>query len=93
MHKLIPPLAGFLLVLFCPPSFAQTQDEQQACENDAFQFCQDAIPDEGRVYACLNKHRRELSHACRQAMVKYSRPGKRRPEREATQPFIPPSRY
>jgi hypothetical protein len=29
---------------------AQTPEGRQACMNDAFQFCQDAIPDRERVF-------------------------------------------
>ncbi len=32
---------------------AQTEEGRQACMNDAFQFCQDAIPDHERVFRCL----------------------------------------
>ena len=46
------------------PAFAYTQAEAQACTPDAFRLCQQAIPDEGRVAACLLQNRRQLSHAC-----------------------------
>lgn len=91
MQKLIPLLATLAFVVLSSHAFGQTQDEQQACENDAFKFCQDAIPDEDRVYDCLHKHRHEISPACRKAMVKYSRPRKR--AREATEPGFPSERY
>lgn len=87
MNRLIPFFAALALVVLSPHAFAQTQDEQQACENDAFKFCQDAIPDEDRVYACLHKHRHEISPTCRKALVKYSRPRKR--ARDATEPAFP----
>ena len=45
-------------------ALAQTQDGQQACMNDAFQFCQDAIPDRERVFQCLASHKDLISAAC-----------------------------
>jgi hypothetical protein len=50
---------------------AQSQDEQQACTNDAFQFCQDAIPDHNRVFACLAENRHAISPACQLVMARY----------------------
>ena len=50
---------------------AQTQDEQQACTNDAFQFCQMAIPDRNRVFQCLVDNRNSLSPACHSVMAQY----------------------
>jgi len=47
---------------------ARTQDGQQACMNDAFQFCQDAIPDRERVFNCLVSRRNVISAACRSAV-------------------------
>ena len=35
------------------PAFAETQDEQNACMNDAFSVCGHAIPDRDRAGACL----------------------------------------
>ena len=31
---------------------AETPEQRQACTDDAFQFCSDAIPDRERVFAC-----------------------------------------
>ncbi len=47
---------------------AQTEEGRQACMNDAFQFCQDAIPDHERVFRCLESRRNVISAACRAAM-------------------------
>jgi hypothetical protein len=47
------------------PASAYTQEEQIACQGDAFQFCGDAIPDEQRVKACLIANLRRVSPACR----------------------------
>ena len=57
-------LTGFLLLSPSPAS-AYTAAEQQACQDDAFRLCGDAIPDERRVRACLIKNMRRLSPSCR----------------------------
>ena len=73
MNKRIAML--MLLALSAPGgALAQSQDEQQACTNDAFQFCQNAIPDRSRVFACLAENRRVISPACRQVMAQYLPP-------------------
>ena len=41
---------------------AETAEEQQACTNDAFQFCQNAIPDRERVFKCLMTNRSQISN-------------------------------
>jgi len=58
-----------LLILFIAlkvtlPALAETDEERQACVNDALQFCQDAIPDRERVYGCLVSHMDVISTAC-----------------------------
>jgi hypothetical protein len=67
-------------------ALAETQDEQQACTNDAFQFCQNAIPDRSRVFACLAENRRALSPACQLVMARYlpaePAPNPRKPTRK-----------
>jgi hypothetical protein len=67
MQKLIAlgiVLAG--IALAAPSSVqAYTDQERQACENDAFRLCNHAIPDEQRVKACLISNRSRLSPACR----------------------------
>jgi hypothetical protein len=52
-------------------ALAETQEEQQACTNDAFQFCQNAIPDRDRVFACLAERRHVISALCQTAMAPY----------------------
>jgi hypothetical protein len=44
---------------------AETEEGRQACTNDAFQFCQEAIPDRERVFRCLESRKSEISAACR----------------------------
>ena len=52
-------------------ALAQSQDEQQACTNDAFQFCQNFIPDRNRVFTCLVENRNQLSVPCHTVMLQY----------------------
>ena len=47
----------------------QTPEGRQACVNDAFQFCQEFIPDRERVFGCLVAHRNVISAACHAVMV------------------------
>ena len=37
--------------------------------NDAFQFCEDAIPDRERVFQCLASHKDLISAACHAVMA------------------------
>jgi hypothetical protein len=63
-----------LLAFLATPAFAQSDAEgQQACGNDAFALCQQAIPDRGRIEACLRQNFRRASPACRSYMASYSR--------------------
>jgi hypothetical protein len=52
-------------------ALAETAEEQQACTNDAFQFCQNFIPDRNRVFSCLVSNRDQLSVACHTVMAPY----------------------
>ena len=38
---------------------AETEEGRQACTNDAFQFCADAIPDRERVFRCLEARKQQ----------------------------------
>jgi hypothetical protein len=55
-------------------ALAETAEEQQACTNDAFQFCQNFIPDRNRVFTCLVNNRDQLSAACHTVMAPYLPP-------------------
>jgi Ni/Co efflux regulator RcnB len=70
-------------VAFIPaPTLAQSQEEQQACMNDAFTVCGDAIPDRDRVAACLAQNINRVSAPCRTVMARYSKPGTAQARRE-----------
>jgi hypothetical protein len=64
-------LAAAFLALAPVAATAETQEEQQACMNDAFTVCGDAIPDRGRVAACLAHNINRISSACRTVMQRY----------------------
>jgi hypothetical protein len=44
---------------------AYTQEEQQACQPDAFRLCSAEIPDVDRVTACMVAKKSQLSPECR----------------------------
>ena len=76
------PVIGFgLFVVLSAPASAYTQEDTNACMNDAFRLCSAAIPNEHRVAACLYAKRRQLSLACASAFSHYSHVGKRRHHR------------
>jgi len=55
-------------------AYAESQEEQQACMNDAFQLCQNFIPDRTQVFTCLVNNRNQLSVACHTVMTPYFPP-------------------
>ena len=74
--RLIPAMAVLALALACAPAQAQSQSEQagqQACGNDAFSLCGDAIPDRGRIEACLRRNFSRVSAPCRHYMASFGR--------------------
>jgi hypothetical protein len=74
MNRVLPYLVAAVFGLACTPALAQSQAEgQQACGNDAFALCSDAIPDANRVAACLSKNFSRVSAPCRQYMASYGK--------------------
>ena len=65
MQKLIAIAFVLTVVILAGPASAYTQEEQQACQDDAFRLCGQLIPDEQRVKACLISNMRRLSPQCR----------------------------
>jgi hypothetical protein len=63
---------------------AETEEGRQACMNDAFQFCQEFIPDRERVFRCLESRKQQISAACRANM-----PAEPAPERTAAKKLPP----
>ncbi len=66
------------------PAHAETEEGRQACMNDAFQFCGDAIPDHERVFRCLEARKAQISAACRANM-----PAEPAPEPPAAKKLAP----
>jgi hypothetical protein len=42
-----------------------TTDEQTLCQPDVFRLCNDDVPDQDRIIACMEAHRASLSPPCR----------------------------
>ena len=69
-------LIAFVLTVasLSAPASAYTQEEQAACQDDAFRICNHAIPDEQKVKACFLANMKKLSPACRRL---FQRPRRR----------------
>jgi hypothetical protein len=70
MIKQVTLAVAFTLTSFAA-AFAETPEERQACTDDAFRVCQEAIPDRDRVFACLIQNSTALSPLCRHALTPY----------------------
>ena len=57
---------------FSTGALAQSNEEQQACMNDAFRVCSATIPDRNRTIACMVQNKAQLSSACQMVMDKYA---------------------
>ena len=62
---------------FVNGAYAETPQERQACQDDAFRLCQAAIPDRERVFACLVSHQRSLNPICRKALAQFANGSKK----------------
>lgn len=69
MNRLV--LAAVLATM-STAAIAQSQEDQQACMDDAFRVCGAFIPDRGRVTACMVENKSKLSGACQMVMNKYA---------------------
>src|SRR5882724_12955952 len=65
-------LAAFALATLSTAAVAQSQEDQQACMNDAFRVCSATIPDRARTTACMIQNKSQLSAACQAVMAKYA---------------------
>jgi cysteine rich repeat protein len=45
-----------------------SKDDQEACTPDVFRLCQQHVPDERRILACLKQNMKNLSPACRKVL-------------------------
>ncbi len=69
-NKALPARALMAAVFMLQLSGAVSAEEgsswqRHACTPDVFRLCKDFIPDHARITACLQRHRRMLSHDCR----------------------------
>ena len=46
-----------------------SEDEQNACYQDAAKYCSDAIPDTFKTLACLQDHRKKLTKPCQKVLT------------------------
>ena len=84
MRKLVW-IAIPLALLASAPAFAQgTPEQRAACNDDAFKFCDDDVPDAIAVEKCLRAHMSALSAKCRQEFGGGAS-GKRKKARRAPQ--------
>src|SRR5436190_21743336 len=67
-------------------AIAQSQEDQQACMNDAFRVCSATIPDRARTTACMIQNKSQLSAACQAVMAKYA-PAEPAPVQTASAPI------
>jgi hypothetical protein len=77
-------LAIAILAIAPVTATAQSQDEQNACMDDAFNVCGHAIPDRDRVAACLAANLKRISNECRTVMLRYSKPAAPQPRHTST---------
>jgi hypothetical protein len=73
-------LLGLALMVAATPAAAQgqgTPEQRAACEQDAYRFCSQYIPDENRTASCLRRYRVSLSPACRRLISGSGRKSRR----------------
>jgi len=72
---------GIVLGSLGAASAQGSESARDACTPDAMRLCNEFIPDEARVRACMLRKRSQLSEACRLAMRGQSAEGARRHRR------------
>lgn len=59
-------LSALLAFLAAAPAFAQgTAGQREACEDDAYRFCQAQVPDAIAIEKCLRANAHAISGPCR----------------------------
>jgi hypothetical protein len=69
-------VAASALIVMASGARAETQQERQACESDAFKVCGTFIPDRDKVFACMVSKKDQLSAPCQKVMAQYSQPSR-----------------
>ncbi len=67
MPKLTLAAIAFAIA-FSGSALAQTNDGRGACKADYDKFCAGIVPGGGRIVACLNGKRDQLSDACKKVL-------------------------
>jgi hypothetical protein len=68
LRALALPLVAASLALAAPARAGGTDEQREACTNDAFKFCSADIPDEGAIESCLRRNHSHLSPSCKVVM-------------------------
>jgi len=76
-------VATSALIVMATGARAETPQERQACESDAFKVCGTFIPDRDKVFACMVSKKSQLSAPCQKVMAQYSQPGRGHTEEAA----------
>jgi type II secretory pathway component PulL len=69
-------ILSVVLPVFASAQQNYSQEDANACTNDVYRFCQQAIPDQQRITACLYQHRNQVSPACYAVYKRYSQANK-----------------
>ena len=56
--------ALLLTAVMITPAFAYTAEQVAACTPDVMRLCSAAIPDEGRITACMIQKKKQIGAAC-----------------------------
>jgi hypothetical protein len=70
--RAVSVLAAGLLAASSVPGLAYTAADAKACMPDAFRLCAKAIPNEGKVAACLQAKQKQLSANCLEALERFT---------------------
>ena len=64
-------------VFGAPAALGQSAQDRQACIGDVMRLCASAIPDRGRVIACMLQNRSQLGAECRAVVARHTnKPGR-----------------
>jgi hypothetical protein len=73
-------LAAVAFAQTVPAAAAVSPEVQQACTPDVMRLCNQFVPDVAKITACMNRNRKNVSQACREA-IHPPRPAKKRKTR------------
>jgi len=74
-------IAFIITIMAQLPAVAYTQNDADACTQDAMRLCWNAIPDAGRITQCLIQNKQQLTPACSNV---FNRPRDASVDRERT---------